>query len=126
MRNLVAAAACVFLLTASVSALAEPPPEDEPLELPTPVNNLLAGLNGIITAPADPFAYAIAPAEEFDDMWGAPTTRHTVGFFQGVMMMPYRLVMGALDIAFFPFWVFPTLSPEARFEIIPGYEIEYE
>ena len=49
-----------------------------------------------------------------------------MGFFQGTLLMTHRVFMGAFDIAFFPFWVFPTLSPEARYDIIPGYEIEYE
>jgi hypothetical protein len=34
--------------------------------------------------------------------------------------------MGVFDIALFPFMVFPTLSPEARYDVIPEYEIEYE
>ena len=69
---------------------------------------------------------AVDPPEEFEDMWGAPVTSHTLGFFQGTFLMVYRATMGLVDIAFAPFWVFPTLSPEARYEIIPGYEIEYE
>jgi hypothetical protein len=123
MRRLVAAAAILFVLTAAASASAEPP---EPLELPTAVNNLLAGLNGLTTFPADPVMAAIDPLEEFDELWGAPVTSHMVGFFQGTFLMVLRATMGAADIAFFPFWVSSTLSPEARYEIIPGYEIEYD
>ena len=114
MRKLVAAAAVLFVLTAGSSANAEG------------VNNLLAGINGLVTFPVDPVKSSIEPPEEFDDFWGAPVTPHALGFFQGTFLMLYRATMGALDIAFFPFWVFPTLSPEARYEIIPGYEIEYE
>ena len=126
MRRLVAAAAILFVLTAVASASAEPPEPAEPLELPTAVNNLLAGLNGLVTSPADPVMAAIHPLEEFDELWGAPVTPHVVGFFQGTFLMVLRATMGAADVAFFPFWVFPTLSPEARYEIIPGYEIEYD
>jgi hypothetical protein len=114
MRKLVAAAATLLALTAGSSANAEG------------FNSLLAGVNGLLTFPADPVMAAVEPPEGFDDLWGAPVTSHTAGFFQGSFLMLYRLTMGALDIAFFPFWVFPTLSPEARYEIIPGYEIEYE
>ncbi|MFQ5416723.1 MAG: hypothetical protein ACE5FL_06705 [Myxococcota bacterium] len=125
MRKLAAAAASLFILTAAPAAFAEDE-EEEYVELPTAVNSLLAGLNGIVTAPADPIMAAVQPIEDFEDMWGAPWTSHPIGLLQGTMLMPYRLVMGVLDIAFAPFWVFPTLSPEARYEIIPGYEIEYE
>ena len=124
MRRLVAATAILFILTAAASASAEPPPE--PLELPTAVNNVLAGLNGLATFLADPVMSAVDPPEEFEELLGAPVTSHTVGFFQGTFLMVYRLTMGLADIAFAPFWVFPTLSPEARYEIIPGYEIEYD
>jgi len=126
MRRLAAVAAALLALTATQAARAASDAESEPLELPTAINNVLAGLNGLLTAPADPVASAIAPPEEFDELWGAPVTSHTLGFFQGVVMLPYRVVMGALDIAFAPFWVFPTLSPEARFDLVPGYDIQYE
>jgi hypothetical protein len=123
MRRLVAATAILVVLTAAAPASAE---DSEPLELPTAVNNVLAGLNGLATFPADPVMSAIDPPREFKDMWGAPVTSHTIGFFQGTFLMLYRAMMGVADIAFAPFWVFPTLSPEGRYEIIPGYEIEYE
>lgn len=126
MRRLAAVAATLLVLTATPAARADSESESEPLELPTALNNVLAGFNGLLTAPADPVASAIAPPEDFEDLWGAPVTSHTLGFFQGVVMLPYRAVMGALDIAFAPFWVFPTLSPEARVDLVPGYDIQYE
>ncbi len=114
MRKLAAAAAALFVLTAGASANAEG------------VNNLLAGINGLVTFPVDPVMSSVYPPEEFDELWGAPITSHMAGLFQGTLLMLFRATTGAVDIAFFPFWVFPTLSPEARYEIIPGYEIEYE
>ena len=48
LRKLAAAVVSLTLLTAAISAGAEPPP-DEPIELPTAVNSLLAGLNGLLT-----------------------------------------------------------------------------
>jgi hypothetical protein len=124
MRILAAAAASLFILTAAPGAFAVTEEEDEPLELPTAVNNILAGLNGILTAPADPVMAAVQPLDEFVDE--LQSDAHVIGLLQGTLLMPYRLVMGTLDIAFAPFWVFPTLSPPARYEIIPGYEIQYE
>jgi hypothetical protein len=41
-------------------------------------------------------------------------------------MMPYRAAMGVLDIALFPFWVLPTLSPEAHYDLFPNYDVEYD
>lgn len=124
MRRLLAATAILVLLTVAASAGADD--DEEPLELPTAVNNALAGLNGLATFPADPVMSAVDPPEDFDELWGAPVTSHAIGFFHGTILMVYRATMGLADIAFSPFWVFPTLSPEGRYEIIPGYEIEYE
>ena len=114
MRKSGAAALAVLALTFGASAHAEG------------INNLVAGLNGIVTAPADPVMGAVQPTEAFDDIWAGPATAHFMGFLQGTVMMTYRLAMGVFDIALFPFMVFPTLSPEARYDIIPEYEIEYE
>ena len=59
-------------------------------------------------------------------MVGSPVTPHVVGFGQGTLMMVYRATMGVLDIVLSPFWVFPTLSPEARYDFFNNYEVEYE
>jgi hypothetical protein len=115
MRNLVAAAAALLVLSAGTSASAEG------------VNNLLAGINGLATFPADPVMSFVKPPEELEEIFGdTPIVLSLAGFCQGTVLMGYRLAMGVFDIALFPFWVFPTLSPEARYEIIPGYEVEYE
>jgi hypothetical protein len=114
MHKLTAAAAALFILTVGASAHAEG------------VNNLLAGINGLAVFAIDPGRLAYEPPEEFDDMWGAPATSHVVGFFAGTALMGYRAAMGVLDIALFPFWVFPTLSPESEIQIFGDYEIEYE
>ena len=114
MRRLAATAAAFFVLTAGASANAEG------------VNNLLAGITGLLTFPADPLASCITPPEAFDDMFGSPVTPHALGCVHGSLLMAYRATMGALDIAFFPLWFFPTLSPESRYEIFSFYEIEYE
>ena len=114
MHKLTAAVAALFILTVGASAHAEG------------VNNLLAGINGLAVAFWDPVRLASEPPEEFEDLPGAPVTPHFAGFFAGLAMMPYRALMGVADIAFFPFWFFPTLSPETEFALFPDYEIEYE
>jgi len=115
-KNLVAAIAALLVLTSGVAAHAEG------------LNNLAAGFNGLLTFPFDPAIYAADPPEAFEGMAGEPVTSGILGFFAGVMMIPYRVSMGALDVALFPFWVFPTLSPEAEINLFEktGYEVEYE
>ena len=115
MRRLVAAAAVLLTLLVSSAASAEG------------VNNLIAGINGLLTSPMDPVWSTIEPPEATEGMFGEPVTPHVVGFAHGTLMMVYRATMGVLDIAFFPLWVFPTLSPEARLEVFSKvYETEYD
>ena len=116
MKKLVATIAALLVLTSGVAAHAEG------------LNNLAAGFNGLITFPFDPVIYAKDPPEGFEEMPGAPVTSGMVGFIAGVLMMPYRATMGALDVALFPFWVLPTLSPEPKINLFEktGYEVEYE
>ncbi len=90
------------------------------------LNNLFAGLNGLIVAPADPVADAIDPPSQLEKLPNPDVTKHVVGFFAGTAFMVYRTFMGAADVALFPFWLFPTLSPAARWDLVPFYEIEWE
>jgi len=110
----VAATLAVFILTAGTSASARG------------MNNLMAGINSLVTFPTDPVWSAVDPPDSFDGMVGSPVMPHAVGFLQGTMLMVYRATMGVMDIALFPFWVFPTLSPEARYDFFNNYEVEYE
>ena len=115
-KRLLAAVAALLVLTSGATAHAEG------------LNNLAAGFNGLLTFPVDPIVFAADPPEAFDEAAGAPYTSIMLGFLAGILMMPYRATMGALDVALFPFWVFPTLSPEARINLFEkaGYEIEYQ
>jgi len=115
-KKLVATITALLVLTSGVAAHAEG------------LNNLAAGFNGLITFPFDPVIYAAEPPEAFEEMPGGPIMAGTLGFFAGILMMPYRATMGALDIVLFPFWVFPTLSPEAKINLFEKteYEVEYE
>jgi hypothetical protein len=110
----IAVATAFFVLCAATSASARG------------VNNLMAGINGLATFPFDPIASAVEPPDAFEDMAGAPVTPMIFGFFQGTLLGMYRLAMGTLDIVFFPFWIFPTLSPEARYDLFNDYDVEYE
>ncbi len=90
-------------------------------------NNFVAGLNGIVTAPADPVMMALEPPAAFDDLperwyW----TAYPMGAITGILFMTYRAAMGVWDVVLTPFWVFPTLSPEANWDLAPGWEIEWE
>ena len=106
-------------LLAAAQALATPAGADG-------LNNLLAGLNGLLVAPADPVMEAIDPPAQMAKLPNADVTKHLVGFFEGTAFMCYRVFMGAVDVALFPFWIFPTLSPKARWDLVPFYEIEWE
>ena len=82
----------------------------------------LAGVNGIITWPADPVMLAVRPTDEMRDMPGGVVTGHVVGFFAGTLQGVYRLVNGTLDVALCPLSFFPMFSPEPRYQLIPGWE----
>jgi len=116
MKRLVASIASLLVLTSGVAAHAEG------------LNNLAAGFNGLITFPFDPAIYAAEPPEAFEGIRGEPVTSGMLGFFAGILMIPYRATMGALDVALFPFWYFPTLSPEAKINLFEKteFEVEYE
>ena len=115
-KKLVATTAALLMLTTSAAAQAEG------------FNNLAAGFNGLITFAFDPVIYAKEPPEAFEGISGEPITSGILGFFAGIVMMPYRATMGALDVALFPFWFFPTLSPEAKLNAFERteYEVEYQ
>ena len=114
MRRSVAVVACALTLLVSTAAHGEG------------FNNLFAGLNGlanVLLAP-DPLIGIMEPPEEFEDVPLPQVTGRVLGFGAGMVMMGYRATMAVLDIVLVPFWVFPTLSPEPRFEMIS--DVEYE
>lgn len=113
--------ALVIALWAPGSALAQDDEEDEEPGafreyLNTRRNNAVAGVNGILTFPADPVMFAVDGDEVFDGWW-APAA-HVTGFFAGVFQGTYRVVMGALDFAFFPIPKMPMLSPVQRYKVL--------
>ena len=90
------------------------------------------GTDGLKTAtmgmtqwPADLFIHLISPPEDFkDELPAGVVTAHILGAVTGPLLGAYRLLMGAGDLALFPFWIFPVLSPEPRWEWFK--DIEYD
>ena len=85
-------------------------------------NRASIGLNGIITAPADPVYFAMEGSEVFSKLPAAKFTGPVVGVFAGVAQMTYRIFTGTFDLAFA--WV-PYLymqSPPPRIDVLPWAE----
>jgi len=89
-------------------------------------NSLLAGINGVLTAPADIVHETIEPPSLFEELPAAPVSTHFLGVFAGIFAAIDRIGWGVLDIALSPVWIAPTLSPEPVVEIIPFYEVRYD
>jgi hypothetical protein len=83
----------------------------------------LTGLNGLLTAPADPPMAAIDPPKALE---GASYARHPLGLGSGVLLMGYRVLTGGVDFALAPLPKLPVLSPVPRYKVIPGFEHEDE
>ncbi len=87
-------------------------------------NNLRAGVQGIIQAPADPVLFVVMPPDDFiDELPAGQVTGRVVGLLAGTAKGVYRIFMGATDIVLSPFWIFPTMSPESRWD---WFSVEYE
>ena len=119
--------ALAVLLIAMLPGLASAQDDDEEDDEPHPLvewaadmgNRSSVGLNGFLTAPADPVMFALDGQEVFEELPGATYTGPVVGFFAGTFQMPYRMLMGTFDVAFS--WV-PWLymqSPIPRFKLLP-------
>ena len=82
-------------------------------------NRASVGLNGVLTAPADPMMFTLQGDEVFEDLWQPQVTGRVVGFFAGVFQMPYRMLTGGFDFAFS--WVpyLQMVSPIPRFKLLP-------
>jgi hypothetical protein len=85
-------------------------------------NTFLAGVNGIITWPADPVMLAMKPTDEMRALPGGVVTGPVTGFFAGTLQGVFRLFTGSLDVALAPFTFFPMFSIEPRYQVIPGWE----
>ena len=83
----------------------------------------LTGLNGLVTAPADPPMATVEPPKALDK---AGYVRRPLGFASGILLMGYRTLTGAVDFGLAPFPKLPVLSPMPRYHVIPGFEHEDE
>ena len=87
---------------------------------PQPLNNLGAGINGVLNGLADPIMYVIIPSEEFEDMPNAAVTGRLLGVPCGIVIGAARILLGVSDLLVAPFYIFPTMSPAPRWETIEG------
>ncbi len=88
------------------------------------IQNLVTGLNGILTFPADPVMQVYLPPEKLEDMPLYSVTGRIAGLFAGTLQGAHRALAGVYDVVLSPFVIFPVLSPQPRYELVPG--IEYE
>ena len=102
-------------------------PESDPIcaYLRNSGGRFLTGLNGIVTAPADPVGAALAPPKAFDKA-SPPFLRRTLGFGSGFLLMLYRTFQGCVDVAFAVVPGLPVVSPVPRYKVIPGFTHEDE
>ena len=85
-------------------------------------NRASIGLNGILTAPADPVYFAMDGSEVFSTFPAPKFTGPVVGVFAGVAQMTYRVFTGVFDVTLS--WV-PFLymqSPPPRIDLLPWAE----
>jgi len=112
-------------LTGAVSAIALA----IAVALPAPahaegLDNLYAAINGLTMFLTDPVWETIEPGDTLMELPGSPYTSHLLGPPVGVVKAVHRAGMAVFDLAFFPFWVFPVMSPEPRWALID--DVEYE
>ena len=111
---------------AEKSAAAEPEEdEEEPTAwddyLTSVSERFLTGLNGLITAPADPPMATVTPPKALDK---AGYVRRPLGFASGILLMGYRTLTGAVDFGLALVPKMPVVSPVPRYQVIPGFEHE--
>jgi hypothetical protein len=81
-------------------------------------NRVSIGLNGVLTAPADPVMFTLEGDEVFKDLWMPAVTGRVMGLFAGLCQMPYRAMMGAFDAAFAWAPYLKPVSPVPRFKLL--------
>ena len=129
MRRLVFLLTALLALTFALPALAQVEDVEEYQEYErgqwitelTEANRALAGLNGLITWPADPVMMVVHVSEAFEEAPLAPVTGRLLGLGGGLLLGVFRLTMGVLDIVFQPIPYMPMLSPVPRYKVIPGF-----
>lgn len=89
------------------------------------LNRSVGGLNGIITSPADTFAFTAEGPEIFEELPFPSVTGRVIGFGAGLLQGIYRLVMGVSDLALAPVPYMPMQGPVPRYKFL-SYEHEDE
>ena len=85
------------------------------------VNKLAAGMNNVITWPADPVMFSIEGDQIFSDFWYPEVTGRMMGAVTGLLVAPWRLITGLFDVVTSPLaTVMPMVSPEPFFTLIPS------
>jgi hypothetical protein len=123
MRRWLTALVLLLVLPVAPAVWADDEEEEEEEREPTVIeeyflragSNAAAGLNGLVTAPADPVALTITGGEVFGSPIGGPV----LGFGAGSMQALYRAVMGVSDIALAIVPAMPMLSPVPRYKLLP-------
>ena len=81
-------------------------------------NTASIGLNGVLTAPADPVMFAVEGDEVFAELWQPAVTGRVLGFFAGLCQLPYRTMTGVFDMAFAWAPYLAPVSPVPRFKLL--------
>lgn len=121
MRRLLTALAVLPLLLPASAGFADDE-DDEPgvfgEYLRGAGNTFLGGLNGIVTFPADPVAFAMEGDEVFESLPAPAVTGRIVGFPAGLLQGIYRVMTGTCDLAFALIPGVPMLSPVPRYKLL--------
>jgi hypothetical protein len=88
-------------------------------------HRFVGGLNGIITSPADTFAFTSEGPEIFAELPFPSVTGRVIGFGAGTLQGIYRLATGVSDMALAPVPLMPMLGPVPRYKFL-SYEHEDE
>jgi hypothetical protein len=80
-------------------------------------NGFWVGLNGVLTAPADPVLGFADPPASFQELPMQEVSGRILGLVQGSLLGAYRAASGLVDIVATSLWVVPTISPPPRFVI---------
>ena len=87
------------------------------------LDNLQAGLTGLLEFVFDPVMIVWQLPEDFEELPGHPYSSYVMAVPVGVVQAAHRAALGAFDVVMSPLMVFPVMSPEPRWEL---FEVDYE
>ena len=122
LRLLALALAFTIPLAHAAPSLAQDDQEEEGSVYPDDwlrVNKLAAGVNNMITWPADPVMFSIEGDQVFSDFWYPKVTGRMMGALAGLLVAPWRLITGTFDAVTSPLApVMYMVSPVPRFKVM--------